>query len=167
MIFPQHTQAWRVSYVCLCEGTKDRLDALTNDIKGNANVVRTKLKCELNYEPIALTPVHWLHPPLPYITRANVFPPMKPWSTACPKTMPPTGPRLTSGSRKRRLGSRFDGGQVRQLLHVPLRRGFSLPQHTVLSRKFVEVMTQYNETQVSFRERSKGRIQRQLEISKW
>lgn len=39
------------------------------------------------------------------------------------------------------------------------------PQHTVLSRKFVEVMTQYNETQVSFRERSKGRIQRQLEIS--
>uniref|UniRef100_A0A4W5N8N2 Syntaxin 2b n=1 Tax=Hucho hucho TaxID=62062 RepID=A0A4W5N8N2_9TELE len=43
---------------------------------------------------------------------------------------------------------------------------FSLtPQHTVLSRKFVDVMTQYNETQVSFRERSKGRIQRQLEIS--
>lgn len=40
-------------------------------------------------------------------------------------------------------------------------------QHTVLSRKFVDVMTQYNETQVSFRERSKGRIQRQLEISKW
>ncbi|XP_056130584.1 syntaxin-2 isoform X2 [Lampris incognitus] len=38
-------------------------------------------------------------------------------------------------------------------------------QHTVLSRKFVEVMTQYNETQVSFRERSKGRIQRQLEIT--
>lgn len=40
-------------------------------------------------------------------------------------------------------------------------------QHTVLSRKFVDVMTQYNETQVSFRERSKGRIQRQLEISEW
>lgn len=30
---------------------------------------------------------------------------------------------------------------------------------------FVEVMTQYNETQVSFREKSKSRIQRQLEIS--
>nr|XP_015221738.1 PREDICTED: syntaxin-2 isoform X2 [Lepisosteus oculatus] len=38
-------------------------------------------------------------------------------------------------------------------------------QHTILSRKFVEVMTQYNDTQVSFRERSKGRIQRQLEIT--
>ncbi|KAL0979480.1 hypothetical protein UPYG_G00185650 [Umbra pygmaea] len=38
-------------------------------------------------------------------------------------------------------------------------------QYTVLSRKFVEVMTQYNETQVSFREKSKGRIQRQLEIT--
>uniref|UniRef100_A0A3Q1ENK7 Syntaxin 3b n=1 Tax=Acanthochromis polyacanthus TaxID=80966 RepID=A0A3Q1ENK7_9TELE len=39
------------------------------------------------------------------------------------------------------------------------------PQHAVLSRKFVEVMTKYNEAQVDFRERSKGRIQRQLEIT--
>uniref|UniRef100_A0A3B4GLB3 Syntaxin-3-like n=1 Tax=Pundamilia nyererei TaxID=303518 RepID=A0A3B4GLB3_9CICH len=38
-------------------------------------------------------------------------------------------------------------------------------QHAVLSRKFVEVMTKYNEAQVDFRERSKGRIQRQLEIT--
>ncbi|XP_067087287.1 syntaxin-2 [Osmerus mordax] len=38
-------------------------------------------------------------------------------------------------------------------------------QHTVLSRKFVEVMTQYNETQVSFREKTKKRIRRQLEIT--
>ncbi|XP_051049937.1 syntaxin-3 isoform X2 [Phodopus roborovskii] len=38
-------------------------------------------------------------------------------------------------------------------------------QHSVLSRKFVEVMTRYNEAQVDFRERSKGRIQRQLEIT--
>ncbi|XP_058246723.1 syntaxin-2 isoform X1 [Hemibagrus wyckioides] len=38
-------------------------------------------------------------------------------------------------------------------------------QYAVLSRKFVEVMTEYNDTQVSFRERSKGRIQRQLEIT--
>ncbi|XP_058512589.1 syntaxin-2 isoform X2 [Ochotona princeps] len=38
-------------------------------------------------------------------------------------------------------------------------------QHSVLSRKFVEVMTEYNEAQTVFRERSKGRIQRQLEIT--
>ncbi|CAB1460467.1 unnamed protein product [Pleuronectes platessa] len=38
-------------------------------------------------------------------------------------------------------------------------------QHAVLSRKFVEVMTKYNEAQVDFRERSKGRIKRQLEIT--
>ncbi|KAI1887844.1 hypothetical protein AGOR_G00194690 [Albula goreensis] len=38
-------------------------------------------------------------------------------------------------------------------------------QHAILSRKFVEVMTKYNEAQVDFRERSKGRIQRQLEIT--
>uniref|UniRef100_A0A8C6Q5Q3 Syntaxin 2b n=1 Tax=Nothobranchius furzeri TaxID=105023 RepID=A0A8C6Q5Q3_NOTFU len=75
------------------DGTKDQLSALTSNIKGNANVVRAKLKCEL----------------------------------CC---------------------------------HVS-----TCLQHTVLSRKFVEVMTQYNETQVSFRERSKGRIQRQLEIT--
>uniref|UniRef100_A0A8C5E5B4 Syntaxin-2-like n=1 Tax=Gouania willdenowi TaxID=441366 RepID=A0A8C5E5B4_GOUWI len=57
--------------------TKQQLGVLTNDIKGNAKVVQTKLKCE----------------------------------------------------------------------------------------KFVEVMTQYNETQVFFREKSKARIQRQLEIT--
>ncbi|XP_040203436.1 syntaxin-2 isoform X2 [Rana temporaria] len=38
-------------------------------------------------------------------------------------------------------------------------------QHTVLCRKFGEVMIEYNETQTQFRERSKGRIQRQLEIT--
>ncbi|XP_056123919.1 syntaxin-2 isoform X2 [Rhinichthys klamathensis goyatoka] len=38
-------------------------------------------------------------------------------------------------------------------------------QYTNLSHKFVEAMTQYNETQVSFREKSKSRIQRQLEIT--
>lgn len=55
---------------------------------------------------------------------------------------------------------------------VPMPKSLSLssrpcpcPQHSVLSRKFVDVMTKYNEAQVDFRERSKGRIQRQLEIS--
>lgn len=39
------------------------------------------------------------------------------------------------------------------------------PQHSTLSRKFVEVMSEYNTTQTDYRERCKGRIQRQLEIS--
>lgn len=39
------------------------------------------------------------------------------------------------------------------------------PQHSTLSRKFVEVMSEYNATQSDYRERCKGRIQRQLEIS--
>ncbi|XP_063345330.1 syntaxin-2 isoform X3 [Pelmatolapia mariae] len=86
--------------------TKDQLAALTNDIKGNANVVRTKLKS------IELS--------MPKDDAAN---------------------RASVDFRIQKT------------------------QHTVLSRKFVEVMTQYNETQVSFRERSKGRIQRQLEIT--
>ncbi|XP_069789664.1 syntaxin-2-like isoform X1 [Narcine bancroftii] len=38
-------------------------------------------------------------------------------------------------------------------------------QHSTLSRKFANVMTEYNEIQIFFRERSKGRIQRQLEIT--
>ncbi|CAB1445545.1 unnamed protein product [Pleuronectes platessa] len=86
--------------------TKDQLDALTNDIKGNANVVRTKLKS--------------MEQSLPKDDAAN---------------------RSSVDFRIQKT------------------------QHTVLSRKFVEVMTQYNETQVFFRERSKGRIQRQLEIT--
>lgn len=47
-------------------------------------------------------------------------------------------------------------------LHLP---SVSL-QHSTLSRKFVEVMSEYNTTQSDYRERCKGRIQRQLEISK-
>ncbi|KAG8122867.1 hypothetical protein E2320_018328 [Naja naja] len=38
-------------------------------------------------------------------------------------------------------------------------------QHSTLSRKFVEVMSEYNTTQTDYRERCKGRIQRQLEIT--
>ncbi|XP_062340439.1 syntaxin-2-like [Osmerus eperlanus] len=38
-------------------------------------------------------------------------------------------------------------------------------QHTNLTRWFVDVMTSYNETQVSFRVKCKARIQRQLEIT--
>lgn len=38
-------------------------------------------------------------------------------------------------------------------------------QHGILARQFVEVMTKYNEAQVDFREKSKGRIARTLEIT--
>uniref|UniRef100_A0A803YQE1 Syntaxin-1A n=1 Tax=Meleagris gallopavo TaxID=9103 RepID=A0A803YQE1_MELGA len=38
-------------------------------------------------------------------------------------------------------------------------------EHSTLSRKFVEVMSEYNATQTDYRERCKGRIQRQLEIT--
>uniref|UniRef100_G3PVN7 t-SNARE coiled-coil homology domain-containing protein n=1 Tax=Gasterosteus aculeatus aculeatus TaxID=481459 RepID=G3PVN7_GASAC len=40
-----------------------------------------------------------------------------------------------------------------------------IPQHAILAKKFVEVMTKYNEAQVDFRDKSKGRIARQLEIT--
>ncbi|MEQ2187768.1 hypothetical protein GOODEAATRI_008023 [Goodea atripinnis] len=43
----------------------------------------------------------------------------------------------------------------------------SVVQHSTLSRKFVEVMSEYNTTQSDYRERCKGRIQRQLEISEY
>uniref|UniRef100_A0A3P8WI75 Syntaxin 2 n=1 Tax=Cynoglossus semilaevis TaxID=244447 RepID=A0A3P8WI75_CYNSE len=92
--------------VCVCEGTKEHLDALIGDIRGNANVVRSKLK---------------------YMEQ----------------TMP------------------TDNAVNRSSVDFRIQK----TQYTVLSRRFVEVMTQYNETQVSFRERSKRRIQRQLEIT--
>jgi hypothetical protein len=37
-------------------------------------------------------------------------------------------------------------------------------QHSMMSRKFVEVMTECNKVQADYRERCKGRIQRQFEI---
>ena len=37
-------------------------------------------------------------------------------------------------------------------------------QHSMLLQKFVHTMTDYNQTQVDYRERCKSRIQRQLEI---
>ncbi|XP_017290797.3 syntaxin-2 isoform X2 [Kryptolebias marmoratus] len=88
------------------DSTKNQLSVLTGDIKGNANVVRAKLK-------------------------------------SMEQSMPKD--------------------DVANRASVDFR--IQKTQHTVLSRKFVEVMTQYNATQVSFRERSKGRIQRQLEIT--
>uniref|UniRef100_A0A8B9P9P9 Syntaxin-2 n=1 Tax=Apteryx owenii TaxID=8824 RepID=A0A8B9P9P9_APTOW len=57
----------------------------------------------------------------------------------------------------------FDQGENANRTSVDLR--IRKTQHSVLARKFVEVMTEYNETQILFRERSKGRIQRQLEIT--
>ncbi|XP_037092451.1 syntaxin-1A-like isoform X1 [Pollicipes pollicipes] len=38
-------------------------------------------------------------------------------------------------------------------------------QHATLSRKFVEVMTEYNRTQTDYRERCKGRIKRHMDIT--
>jgi len=38
-------------------------------------------------------------------------------------------------------------------------------QHTCLSRLFIEVMTDYNTTQNSYRDNCKNRIKRQLEIT--
>lgn len=55
----------------------------------------------------------------------------------------------------------IEDDEVRSSADLRIRKS----QHSVLSRKFVEVMTKYNEAQVDFRERSKGRIQRQLEIT--
>ncbi|XP_036076983.1 syntaxin-2 isoform X2 [Rousettus aegyptiacus] len=57
----------------------------------------------------------------------------------------------------------FDRDETGQRTSVDVR--IRRTQHSVLSRKFVEVMTEYNEAQILFRERSKGRIQRQLEIT--
>ena len=38
-------------------------------------------------------------------------------------------------------------------------------QHSTMQRKFVDVMADYNAVQVDYRDRCKGRIRRQLEIS--
>jgi syntaxin 1A len=55
--------------------------------------------------------------------------------------------------------------QAEQFSESPADVRIRKTQHATLSRKFVEVMTEYNRTQTDYRERCKGRIQRQLEIS--
>ncbi|XP_069782975.1 syntaxin-1B isoform X2 [Narcine bancroftii] len=52
-------------------------------------------------------------------------------------------------------------GQNRSSADLRIRK----TQHSTLSRKFVEVMTEYNVTQTRYRDRCKDRIQRQLEIT--
>uniref|UniRef100_A0A8C5F2N9 Syntaxin-2 n=1 Tax=Gopherus evgoodei TaxID=1825980 RepID=A0A8C5F2N9_9SAUR len=54
-----------------------------------------------------------------------------------------------------------DGNANRTSVEIRIQK----TQHSILSWKLVEVMTEYNKTQTQFRERSKGRIQRQLEIT--
>ncbi|NXA83015.1 STX2 protein, partial [Thryothorus ludovicianus] len=66
-------------------------------------------------------------------------------------------------ARLKAIEQSFDQGENAARASVDLR--IRKTQHSVLAHKFVEVMTEYNETQTLFRERSKGRIQRQLEIT--
>ncbi|NWT63144.1 STX2 protein, partial [Erythrocercus mccallii] len=66
-------------------------------------------------------------------------------------------------ARLKAIEQSFDQGENANRTSVDLR--IRKTQHSVLAHQFVEVMTEYNETQTLFRERSKGRIQRQLEIT--
>ncbi|KFQ03684.1 Syntaxin-2, partial [Leptosomus discolor] len=66
-------------------------------------------------------------------------------------------------ARLKAIEQSFNQGENANRTSVDLR--IRKTQHSVLAHKFVEVMTEYNETQTLFRERSKGRIQRQLEIT--
>ncbi|NWH97751.1 STX2 protein, partial [Tichodroma muraria] len=59
-------------------------------------------------------------------------------------------------ARLKAIEQSFDQGENANRTSVDLR---------IRKTQFVEVMTEYNETQTLFRERSKGRIQRQLEIT--
>ncbi|XP_078533228.1 syntaxin-3 isoform X1 [Lissotriton helveticus] len=64
-------------------------------------------------------------------------------------------------NRLKAMEQSIEQDEIRSSADLRIRKS----QHSVLSRKFVDVMTKYNEAQVDFRERSKGRIQRQLEIT--
>ena len=43
----------------------------------------------------------------------------------------------------------------------------SLCQHSTLARKFHDVMSEYNQVQEEYRDKSKDRITRQLKYSEW
>lgn len=94
-------QGWHIFH--LFEETKNQLDVLTNDIKGNANVVRTKLKCEWNRPSCVFLHTSESRCCLLLCDISTLFP--KPWSKACPKMMLLTEALLTSESRKHRSGN--------------------------------------------------------------
>lgn len=80
----------------ICEGTKEQLDTLTSDIKGNANVVRTKLKCESTHIVIHSYCI---------LLQYNIKVSLQPWNKVCPEMMLSAEPQWTSGSRKLRSES--------------------------------------------------------------
>ncbi|KAI6068384.1 syntaxin-3 [Aix galericulata] len=87
------------------------------------------------------------------------------WEAPCPRCPHPHAPLPASPFPSLGVGHAMPMVSPSQCPHPGVPTPLSRPQHSVLSRKFVDVMTKYNEAQVDFRERSKGRIQRQLEIS--
>lgn len=87
------------------------------------------------------------------------------WEAPCPRRPHLHAPLPVSQLPSLGVGHATPGVSPSRRPHPDVPVPPSRPQHSVLSRKFVDVMTKYNEAQVDFRERSKGRIQRQLEIS--
>ncbi|XP_042905869.1 syntaxin-1A [Parasteatoda tepidariorum] len=71
-----------------------------------------------------------------------------------------------SGKVRQKL--KFMGQNIEQQEHVNSTSAdlrIKKTQHTALSRRFVDVMSAYNNTQTDYRQRCKDRIQRQLEIT--
>ncbi|KPP62621.1 syntaxin-3-like, partial [Scleropages formosus] len=139
--------------------TQEDLEALTNDIKKMANNARNKLKRACGRGGDRSGRTHELTSSLAGIER----------SLESPEERVSADLRIrksqVAGRAPRSDSDSDSAAGVRTQLTRACFLSPVLSQHTVLSRKFVEVMTKYNEAQVDFRERSKGRIQRQLEIS--
>ncbi|XDC83865.1 hypothetical protein R6Z07F_015038 [Ovis aries] len=117
---------------------KEELEDLNKEIKKTANKIRTKLKFYLNW--LSCLDQTWFDFPGGSDGKASVY---------------------DAGDPAIEQSFDQDEGGNRTSVELRIRR----TQHSVLSRKFVEVMTEFNEAQTLFRERSKGRIQRQLEIT--
>uniref|UniRef100_A0A8C0WY34 Syntaxin-3 n=1 Tax=Castor canadensis TaxID=51338 RepID=A0A8C0WY34_CASCN len=94
------------------------------------------------------------------ILSAPIPDPKIPWNPLLPSEIKPSWANNVRNKLKS-MERHIEEDEVRSSADLRIRKS----QHSVLSRKFVEVMTKYNEAQVDFRERSKGRIQRQLEIT--
>lgn len=86
------------------KGTKEQLDTLTSDIKGNANVVRTKLKCESTHPDVIHSSCIFL--------QYNIKVSLQPWNKVCPEMMLSAEPQWTSGSRKLRSESALQKGNA-------------------------------------------------------
>lgn len=151
-------------HVLLFSGDKEQLEQLNSETKKNADLVRSKLKCEslVLVVPKGAGPRGWMTRGAGLSGSPSCSPVFLQRCTATSRRMR-TEPRRSTVSR----GTRSAASAVCEPdWCLPGLMCGSLFSHQVchLTRWFADIMRRHHAAQVAFREKCKAHIQRQLEI---